>query len=124
MTGAKSAVGLGLVVLVAAFCFGVDTPISATVAGRSYHCADVIPAGLLVSGQAVGGGPGAPDLRPPAERRLDARVAAACDPLQQRARWAVWGGLGLGGLVVLVGWTAVRERDDGRDHDRPRAVLA
>jgi hypothetical protein len=97
---ARSAVGLGLLLLVAAFCFGVDTPIAVTVAGQSYRCGDVIPAGMLVSGQSGS-----------SRATVDARVAAACGPLEQRARWAVWGGLGLGALVLLAGWTVLSERE-------------
>jgi hypothetical protein len=53
----------------------------------------------------------------PAERRLDARRRAGCAPLERATRWAVWGGLGLGALVLLAGWTVLRERE----HDAPVA---
>jgi hypothetical protein len=101
---------MGLLLLVVGFCGGVDTPTSATVAGHSHDCADVIPTGLLVSGLATSEDTGA-DTRTPAERRLDARVTSACKPLDQRARWAVWTGIGLGALLLLGGWTVVRERE-------------
>ena len=110
MRWARVAVAIGSLLLVVGFCLGVDTPTSATVAGHSHDCADVIPTGLLVSGLATSGDPGA-DTRTPAERRLAARVTTACKPLEQRARWAVWGGIGLGGLLLLGGWTVVRERE-------------
>jgi hypothetical protein len=92
--------------LLVGFCLGVDTPVSATVAGQVHHCDDVIPPGMLVSGQPTG-----PDTRTHQERRLAAQVRAACRPVERRAEWAVWGALGLGGLVLLAGWTAVRERE-------------
>lgn len=105
---ARIAVALGSLVVVIGFCLGVDTPISTTVDGQTYQCADVIPAGMLVSGQSTSTGP---DLRTVAERRRDAAVDAACRPLLRRAQWAVWSGIGLGGLVLLAGWTVLRERE-------------
>jgi hypothetical protein len=105
---ARAGVVVGGVLIVLGFCLGVDTPISTTVAGQSYHCADVITPGMLVSGQSNASGP---DLRTPAEHRLSAQIEAACSPLEQRAEWAVWGSIALGGLVVLAGWTALREHE-------------
>ena len=99
---------LGSLLVVAGFCLGVDTPISATVAGQVHHCRNVITSGMLVSGQSTSGGP---DARTPGARRLDARVHAACSPLERRAEWAVWGGIGLGVLLILGGWTVLRERE-------------
>ena len=118
MTWAKVAVALGSSLLVLGFCLGVDTPISTTVAGQSYACADVITSGMLVSGQSTSDDT-APDTRTPADRRLDARVEAGCGPLERGAQWAVWGSLGLGGLVLLAGWTALREREHDLAAQRP-----
>jgi hypothetical protein len=78
MRWARVAVALGSLLVVVGFCMGVDTPISTTVAGETYQCGDVIPAGMLVSGQPTSIGP---DLRTVAERRRDAAVDAACRPL-------------------------------------------
>lgn len=111
MRWARAAVVLGSVLLVLGFCLAVETPISATVAGRSYSCTDVIGPGSLVSGQPRQGA--ADDRLGPGERRLAARVTAACAPLETGARWVVWCGLTAGGLLLLTGWTAVRERDHG-----------
>jgi hypothetical protein len=104
---AKVAVMLGSLLLVVGFCLGTDTPGSTTVAGQSYACADVIPASLLVPGQPTEGHV----FRTPAERLLDARRRAGCAPVERAARWAVWAGLGLGALVLLTGWTTLRERE-------------
>ncbi len=107
---AGAAVVLGSLILVLGFGLGVDTPISATVAGRSYACADVIGPAYLVSGQ-LSAGRASADGSTAAERRSADRVDAACAPLETGARWAVWGGLAVGGLLLLAGWTAFRERD-------------
>jgi hypothetical protein len=67
-------------------------------------CANLIPASWLVAGTA--GAPARP-ARTPAQRRAAARCAA----IVHRDRMVMWGVLGLGGLAVLVGWTALRERN-------------
>ena len=102
---------LGSLLLVLGFCLGVETPISATVARHSYACVDVIGPGSLVSGEPRPGVAAEP--LGPGERRLAARVETACSPLETGARWVVWGGITLGGLLLLTGWTALRERDRG-----------
>jgi len=79
------------------FCVGVQTPISTTVGGTRYACADVISPSVLVAGA-----PGT---------ALPARVASQCAPLETTAAWLVWGAVGLGGLALLAGWTVLRERD-------------
>jgi hypothetical protein len=116
-------VSLGLFLLVLGFGFGTDSPISTTVAGQSHPCANAIPIDWLVSGQPTSTGATA---RTPAERRLDARINAGCEPLARIAQWAAWGGLGLGGLVLLAGWTALREHEEevevARRTDVPAAV--
>lgn len=100
---------MGSVMLVLGFCLAVETPISATVAGHSYACADVVGPAYLVSGQPADRGATAGLTA--GERRLRARVDAACAPLETGARWVVWGGMAVGGLLLLTGWTAFRERD-------------
>jgi len=121
MWWARVAVSLGLFLLVLGFGFGTDSPISTTVAGHSHPCANAIPMDWLVSGQPTSR---AATARTPAERRLDARIEAGCDPLARIAQWAVWGGLGLGGLVVLTGWTALREHEHGGEVARRTGVPA
>jgi hypothetical protein len=109
MRWAKVAVALGSLLTVVGFCLGTDTPISTTVAGQSYGCHDVITSTMLVSGQPVGRS-SVSDGRPPAERRL---IEARCESLEHRAAWVVWGAMGAGVVILLIGWTALRERDDG-----------
>jgi hypothetical protein len=111
MRWAKAAIALGLLLTVVGFCMGTDTPISTKVAGQSYGCHDVITSTMLVSGQPVDRRP-VSDSQPPAERRLEALVDARCESLEHRAAWVVWGAIGTGAVILLMGWTAVRERDD------------
>ena len=93
----KFAVAVGSLLILLGFCVGVETPISTTVAGEHYSCASVISPSVLVAGA-----PGT---------ALPARAAARCAPLESTAEWLVWGVIGLGGLVLLAGWTVLRERD-------------
>ena len=85
----------GLLVLLAAFAVGTEDHRSTVVAGQSYDCGAAIPASWLVSGT--------PDLTP-----------AACGPVIRQSRVLVVGAMGVGGLVALVGWTAIRRRPDAR----------
>jgi hypothetical protein len=107
MTKAKVAVVLGLLLLALGYTLGttLSTAGSVTVAGESHVCGGGFPARWLDSGQ---GSPG-PDTRTAAERSLDAAVAKACAPRETRSRWLLWGTLGLGGLLLLSGWTVARE---------------
>jgi hypothetical protein len=124
MRWAKIAVVLGSLLVVAAFCFGTSAPFTTTVAGDTYRCGEVIGSNWLVSGQPVIKGP---DNRTTAERRLHARIGSGCAPLEQAARWLFWSGIVLGGLALLTGWTALREREHdevvaARRTDAPVAV--
>lgn len=110
MSWSKVSVVLGLLLLASGFCLATDTPISAKVDGQRYHCADVLDPGSLVSGRAESQ-EASLDGRTPEVRRHRVRIAAACSPLERGAQWAVWGGIGLGGLVLVTGWTALRERE-------------
>ena len=98
---------LGSLVVVLSFCVGTDTPISTTVAHQSYGCGDVISSKMLVSGQPTNSTAGLGST--PAERRVDALVHARCHRLHDRASWAVWGAMGIAGLILLTGWTVLRE---------------
>ena len=111
---------LGLLLLGLGFALGTGgIPISTANAGQSPHCANVIPTGWLVSGE-----PKVPDTRTPGQRRLDARMRAKCHPAEVRARWEVWGVLGLGALILLTGWTALREREHDEEIARRTPVPA
>ena len=104
MNRAKVAVLVGSLLILIGFCVGVETPISTSVDGARYACNNVISPSILVAGT-----PGT---------ALPARAAARCAPLETTAAWLVWGSIGLGGLVVLAGWTVLRERE----LDRIRAL--
>jgi len=112
----KVAVVLGLLLLAVGFYVATENTIHTKVDGRTQSCGGVLDPGSLASGQ-----PrediSSNDLTP-AERRLDARIVAACSPLVRRAQWVVWGGIAVGGLLVLTGWTALRERE----HDEEMAA--
>ena len=101
---------LGCLLLLLCFGTATETSISVREAGRSYACADVIDPGDLVSGTPAGP-PSAAAVRTPAERRLGVRLSEACAPLEQRAQLLTWSGLALGGLLVMAGWTALRDEE-------------
>jgi hypothetical protein len=105
----KFAVVLGLLLLAVGFFLATENTIHTKVDGRTHSCGGVFGPGFLASGQARK--EVHPDGLTPAERRRDARIVAACSPLVRRAQWVVWGGMGLGGLALLTGWTALRERE-------------
>jgi len=83
----------------------VESSPRTSVGHRTYECASVIPASWLVAGTAVSPAPGP---RTAVERRAAARCATAV----HRARVVMWGFMGAGALAVLIGWTALRERDE------------
>ena len=91
MVWARVAIVGGLLVLVAAFAFGTEARSSTVVAGQTYDCGAASSASWLVSGT--------PDLAP-----------AACEPVNRQSRLLVVGAMGLGGLLALGGWAAVRRR--------------
>jgi hypothetical protein len=94
---AKLAVILGSLLILIGFCLGVDTPISTTVDGAHYACPSVISPSILVAGA-----PGT---------ALPAPAATRCAPLESAASWLLGGVIVLGGLVLIAGWTVLRERD-------------
>jgi hypothetical protein len=93
MVWARGALVSGLLVLLAAFAVGTEVDRSTVVAGQSYDCGAAIPASWLVSGT-----PGS--------------APAACGPVIRQSRVLVMGAMGVGGLVALVGWSAVRRRSE------------
>ena len=109
MTWARAAIAGGLLVLAAAFAFGTEPVSSTSVAHQRYVCDSVLPASWLVAGT-----PDPAPVKP--QSGQDRRAAAQCHAIVQRNRILMWGAIGVGGVVALVGWTALRERD--------RSVLA
>jgi hypothetical protein len=79
----------------------------------------VITSNMLVSGQPVDRGPTS-DSQPPTEQRLDALIEARCEPLEHRAARIVWGAMGAGAVILLTGWTALREHNDGEQNAAAR----
>jgi len=101
---AKVALAGGLMLMLVGFGLGVEDT-STSVNGHPYSCGSPIPQSWLEP--AVGPGP----LARPAGTERQRRFQAACRDTLLAARVPAWGALGLGGLLFVVGWTALRERD-------------
>src|SRR4051812_30469242 len=104
----------GLLLLFAAFGLGTQ-PRSASLGGQTYYCGAAISPSWLVPGtpdQSLSAGPSAT-----AEQR---RIAAACSPVIQQSRLIIFSGMGVGVLLALVGWSALRERRESE----PSEVIA
>jgi hypothetical protein len=93
MVWARAALVGGLLVLVAAFAVGTEVNRSTVVAGQFYDCGAAISGSWLMSGT--------PDDR-----------ATVCGPVIRQSRVLVVGALGVGGLLALVGWSAVQRRSE------------
>jgi len=101
------ALGCGPLVLLAAFAFGTENQLSTAAMDPVQDCGPAISASWLVSGtpdQLVG-----LDSSAIQDER---RTAAACRPEIRQARVLVLTTMGMGDLLTLVGWTAVRARGE------------
>ena len=125
MLRSRAALVAGLIIVLAAFAYGVEGTASTTVAGEDVDCGPAISASWLVSGT--------PDRMSGAgfdTRSAERRAADPCRPVVQRARAGVLSTMAAGALLALLGWTALREprepvsgglpRRHGRRPRRPR----
>lgn len=111
MTWAKAALTGGLLVLFATFGVGAETMLSTSVMGQTQYCGSAIPTSWLMSGTAY--------ERPGSAATDDERRAAtACGPVVHESRLLMLTIMGAGGLLALVGWTAISTRRE----DVPRTV--
>lgn len=104
----------GLLVVLAAFAYGVESTASTTVAGQAVDCGPAISASWLVAGT--------PDRTYDGELSTtdtDRRTADACAPAVQRARSGVLSTMAAGALLALLGWTALRGPRTPRRVGRP-----
>jgi hypothetical protein len=104
MVWIKVALVGGVLLLLAGFGLGTQ-PRSPRVGDQNFSCDAAISSSWLV--------PGTPDqtLRPgSAASADDRRTAAACSSVIHRSRVAIFSAMGLGGLLVVLGWAAVVER--------------
>ena len=104
MLWAKVVLAGGLLLLLTGFGLGVEST-SASVNGQAHSCGSPIPQSWLEP--AAGPGP----VSRPATTEQGRRVQSACQDVLGAARVRSWGTLGLGALLFVVGWTALRERD-------------
>ena len=101
MTWARAALTGGLLVLLATFGIGTENELSTSVMGQNQHCGTSIPASWLMSGS------------PDEAQRLsvatddEKRAATACAPVVRESRVLMLTIMGVGGLLALVGWTAI-----------------
>lgn len=112
MTWAKAALTGGLLVLLATFAIGTENQLSTLVMGQTQDCGPSISASWLVSGT--------PDRAQPGLATTDGerRAATTCGPVIREARVLLLTIMGVGGLLALVGWTALSTRREVL----PRAV--
>ena len=112
MAWAKAALTGGLLVLLTTFGVGTETMLSTSVMGQTQYCGTPIPTSWLMSGTDYRRQPGS------ATTDDEKRAATACGPVVHQSRAVVLAIMGLGGLLALVGWTAIStSREDG-----PRTV--
>lgn len=105
MTWANAALSGGLLVLLAAFGIGTENALSTSVMGQTQHCGTAIPTSWLMSGE--------PDYKAqPGSVATDdeKRAGTACRPVVRESRVLVFTIMGVGGLLALVGWTAISTR--------------
>lgn len=105
MSKATVAVTLGVVLLLIGFAVGTWKP-STSVDGVPVSCGSAIEVTRLPYND-VGA------ARPESAGTLTARARreeTACEDAELSARLVTWTALGLGGLVALAGWTAMRQR--------------
>lgn len=107
MVWAKGALVCGLLVLLAAFALGTERQLSTSIMGRAQDCGPSISAPWLVSGT-----PGQATALGSASRDDERRTAAACSPVVRESREFIGVAMGTGGLLALVGWTAIRTPRD------------
>jgi len=100
MKWAQAALAGGLLVLLAAFAIGTEHDLSTSVMGQTRECGPAISASWLVSGSPDKAGPGLVGTGP----------ATACGPTIRTSRVLVLTVMGAGGLLALVGWTAMSTR--------------
>lgn len=104
----------GLLLLFAGFGVGTH-PRSVSLDDQTYYCGAAISSSWLL--------PGTPDqsLNAGSSATLEQRRAAAeCSPVIRQSRVVIFSDMGLGALLVLLGWTAIRERRV----PEPREVIA
>ena len=104
MTWAKAALTGGLLMLLATFGVGTENELSTSVMGQTQHCGTAIPPSWLMSGNN--------DQAPPVSAATDdeKRAATACGPVVHESRVLILTIMGMGGLLALVGWTAISTR--------------
>jgi hypothetical protein len=112
MTWAKAALSGGLLVLLATFGVGTENMLSTSVMGQTQYCGSAIPTSWLMSGTAYQRQPGS------AATDDEKRAAAACGPVVHESRLFILTIMGVGGLLALVGWTAISTRRE----DVPRTL--
>jgi hypothetical protein len=102
---AKVVLAGGLMLLLTGFGLGVEGT-ATSVNGQPHGCGRPIPMSWLDPSA----DPGAHSR--PATTEHGRRVQAACQDAVEEARVRSWGALGLGGLLFVLGWTALRDRDE------------
>ena len=117
MRRSQAALVVGLFVVLAAFAYGVEGQASTTVAGQRVDCASAISGSWLLSGTDY------PRIAEPATSE-ERRAMVACDAAVQRARIGVLSTMAAGGLLALVGWTAMRGPSVPRRAGRPEVRSA
>lgn len=108
----------GLLLVVAAFAIGTEKQLSASVMGQTQECGPSISASWLVSGT--------PDPRTEpgsAATDVERRTAAACSLVVRQSRVLIVTAIGMGGLIALAGWSAIRARGE-RHHQQKTPVAA
>jgi hypothetical protein len=104
MIWAKAALAGGLLVLLAAFAIGTENQLSTSVMGQTQDWGPSIPASWLMSGTSAQARLGS------AATHDERRAAAACRSVIRESQVLIVASMGMGCLLALVGWTAIRMR--------------